>query len=81
MTDTTLVVHKKNNYKYLEDFTSRTIYHVFVVERPERSLCNITRLNEYQTSKLLDTPPELRPKMCPDCETVKDMIDNEQEDK
>ena len=80
MTDTTLVVHKKN-YKYLEDFTSRTIYHVFVAERLERSLCNIVKLNEYQTSKLLDTPPELRPKMCPDCETVKEMIDNEEENK
>lgn len=72
----TLVVHKKD-YKFLEDFTSRTIYHVFVVERPERSLCNMIKLNEYQTSKLLDTPPELRPKMCSDCETVKEMVDNE----
>lgn len=76
MTD--LVVHKKG-YKYLEDFTSRIIYHVFVVERLERSLCNMVKLNEYQTTKLLDTSPELRPKMCPDCETVKEMIDNEQE--
>lgn len=78
MTDTSLVVHKKG-YKYLEDFTSRTIYHVFVVERLERSLCNMVKLNEYQTTKLLDIPPELRPKMCADCETVKEMIDNDKE--
>ncbi len=65
-------------YMYIEDFTSKTIYHVFVSERPERSLCNMVKLNEFQTTKLLSSPPELRPNMCSDCETVKEMIDCEE---
>jgi len=66
-----------NIYKYLENFDSKKLYHVFVINRPERSLCNIIKLNEFQVTKLLDSPPETRPDMCPECETVKEMIDYE----
>jgi len=64
-------------YKYLEDFDSRMIYHVFVNERPKRSLCNLFDLNEFQVAKLLDSPPELRKILCADCNTIKEMIDND----
>lgn len=67
----------EKTYKYLEDFHERDVYHVFVVDRIERSLCNFVALSTHQVKKLLDQPPKLRNKMCEDCKIVKEMVDNE----
>lgn len=68
-------------YLYLEDlYGSKIIYHVFIKEKPNKSLCNMLQLNAFQVSKLLADPPLHRPTMCPDCFTVKEMIDIKKEE-
>ena len=63
------------SYKYIEDFTFRNLYHVFIEGFLTKSLCNQLEIKESEVKYLLNEPPANRNKCCEECAIVKEMTD------